>query len=429
MLENSVSFFKLQKIFHIILGGLFGLSAAFSLWVFATYMMGSDSLPPFSYLSLMEKRLQQRKEKDPINVASLFSSREEASSTLRRIDQEIRLYSVEERPDIDLKDRPIAIVINRLKSPFFVTTGSPIYIDYDAKNCVLTLTEQQTPFSITFENESGGAILARSRVKSASLSREREFLLEVLNEKMSPCLKEDFKKILSPLQKAKCYPPDAIFRIYGGEQYSHFQNLYRLEIPCEGGSAISFVAPNDILIWDEKFWRKPNEGEQTRFYPVVHIAKVLDQKIEIVAFNLDGEQFLRIPLLISRPKGKVPNCSEIFATPKVRSPHSISCRLGEKNMILREGDWLIRASKGWRLLKTAEEFEAVLDYRISGDLLILDKIEKEAEGFLLRGHYFDSKRSFAEKITLPIVERKKSIDSRKKKNMKSATMESYELNL
>ena len=429
MLENSVSFFKLQKIFHIILGVLFGLSAVFSLSVFASYMMGSNSAPPFSCLSLMEKRLHQRKEKDSINVASLFSSREEMSSTLADINKEIRLCSVEERPDIDLEDRRIAIVINRLKSPFFVKTGSPSYIDYDAKKRVLTLTEQQTPFCITFEKEPGGAVLARSTVKISSLTRKREFLLEVLNEKMSPCLKEEFKKILSPLQKAKCYPPDAIFSVYGGEQYSHFQNLYRLEIPSEEGSAISFVAPNDILIWDEKFWRKPNEGEQTRFYPVVHIAKVLEQKMEIIAFNSGGEEFLRIPLLIARPKGKVPNCSEIFATPKVRSLHSISCRLGEKNMILHEGDWLIRASKGWRLLKTAEEFEAVLDYRISGELLILDKIEKEAEGFLLRGHYFDSKRTFAQKITLPIVERKKSTDSRKKKNMKSATMESYELNL
>lgn len=424
MLENSVSFFKLQKIFHIVLGGLFGLSVIFSFGIFIAYMITSDSPQPSIDLSMMEKKLGKQKG-EKIDFGTLLGSREKISLPLPEIGDEIAFCPLEKRPDASDEDQRIVFVSKTLNLPFFAKPGLPIYLDYDPKNGALILTKDETPLSILPEVDPGGAMMAHFKLKLAGFSEERVFPLKGVGYELNLAVNEGFRKSVHPLHAAKCYPPDAIFKIYGGKQYAHFQNFYRLQIPSEEGTAMSFVAPNDLLIWDKKYWRKAEVGEDTRLYPIAHVAKILEQKMEMVAFDVGGEEFLRIPLFVSRPKMKIPNWGEVFVNPKIRSLHSISCRLGGKNMILREGDWLIQTSKGWHLLKSPEEFEAVLEYRTGGDLLILDKIEKQGGGAVLTGHYFDAMRSFSQKITLPIAERKKSVDSGKKKNRKSATMEGY----
>ena len=42
---------------------------------------------------------------------------------------------------------------------------------------------------------------------------------------------------------------------------------------------------------------------------------------------------------------------------RLRSSTQITCNLGKRRYILKEGDWMLKTSKGWRNLKKAKDIE------------------------------------------------------------------------
>ena len=74
------------------------------------------------------------------------------------------------------------------------------------------------------------------------------------------------------------------------------------------------------------------------------------------------------------------------ASLRVRSNTQLSCLLGKKRVIIKQGDWLLRTAHGWRNLRRTEDIEDCLFHRIKGDLLIFDSIDKQQGKIALMGN-------------------------------------------
>jgi hypothetical protein len=92
--------------------------------------------------------------------------------------------------------------------------------------------------------------------------------------------------------------------------------------------------------------------------------------------------------------------------------------LNKRRIILKEGDWLIRSAKGWRIIKKSEEVEDYINHKLRGDLFIFDKLEKEHGKLVVKGHLFDEMRTNKQTMSIPIVSEKKR-DTKIQKKRKS----------
>lgn len=417
MLENPISFFKLHKLFQILLCALFALFILFGAWFFLNYQSGKQES-----LSLLTKgkRGKISEETDNYSFKVALEERKEILLPLPPLQDEISFCKTEKRFDQETKDQPIVLANSRLEA-CFAKAGAPIYIDYDPIGKGLVLGKKETPFSLVPHYQSDGSLFATAYLALPSIQTTTPLFLEERGDIIDWKISEEFKKQVKPLSKAVGNPPDALFKVYGGKEYGEIGELYRLEM----GKEVLFIKQGDHLIWDGHQWRKPTQGEDTRPYPVAEVMKIQDHKIDLMVFDVGGGQFLHIPISIAPMKGKMPNWSEILLRARKRTPHSISCRLAGKNMILQEGDWLMHRGKGWHVVQSEEELASLLCYEIKEELLVVDKIEEGQ----LTGHYFDVKRGQAQKISIPLIDGKKTLDSQKKKNRKSATIEGYDSNL
>ncbi len=84
---------------------------------------------------------------------------------------------------------------------------------------------------------------------------------------------------------------------------------------------------------------------------------------------------------------------DIISFVRVRSPSEITCQLGKRRFVVKEGDWWIRNEDRWHLLKTTEELEAFLLHQFSGELFIFEKIENSKGKIVLTARSFDRMRT------------------------------------
>ena len=73
---------------------------------------------------------------------------------------------------------------------------------------------------------------------------------------------------------------------------------------------------------------------------------------------------------------------------RLRSASQVSCALGKRRVIIKQGDWLLKTQTGWRNLRRNEEIELYLNHRLKGELLIFDGIEQEQGRSVMKGNLF-----------------------------------------
>lgn len=78
-----------------------------------------------------------------------------------------------------------------------------------------------------------------------------------------------------------------------------------------------------------------------------------------------------------------------------------------KRMILHVNDWLLRTNQGWKKIATAYEVDSYVQGKLTGDLLVLDGVEKTSQGTILKGHLFNSHRTTMERVELPLQQKAK----------------------
>jgi hypothetical protein len=98
---------------------------------------------------------------------------------------------------------------------------------------------------------------------------------------------------------------------------------------------------------------------------------------------------------------------ELISAARPRAASELSCVLGKRRVVLREGDWWLKTTAGWRHLKKLGEIEDYLEHRTRGELFIFESIAMEKGKAVIKGQCFDTMRTQMQPIVLNVSTDKK----------------------
>ena len=248
-----------------------------------------------------------------------------------------------------------------------------------------------TPTSLSLKNEiaEDGSIQMEVGVHFLSNEKKSAFRFEDLKRDVTIAAAMLFKE-------SDVLGPDCLFDLYGGREYQKKKGKMRLKFH---DGHLLFIGKEDLLSFKEGKWFHGSDKES----PLAKILSITPFEIELKVWDVSGLQseLVKLSLLKTTTSTQQPNA--LFTKLRRKTATKVTCRMGQKNVLLKKGDWLIRTKSGWREIKTAKELSDCLTYKLQGDLFICDGIEKNQ----FTGTFFDESRMTTQKIRLPFGEGKK----------------------
>jgi hypothetical protein len=339
------------------------------------------------------------------------------------LSQEILILAKNTRPDAKKKGA-LLLALKSSRQQKVVTSGEKIYLSADKKS---ENEEERWQFSDEKTALSIKPLILDPNTLVIEGLKEADPERALLEEKGQLVLKgqgaqkeEASEKIEDPsfvslLKQAKCWGRDLLFQQYGGQEYSLLQNKCRLEFLEGSSSYFCFIAQGDTLSYDGSKWKEVLLEEVSLNAPLAMI-RVLDSNgVEIEVWDETGFH----SRVIKQPQQAGSKISlkveELPSGIRLRTASEVSCALGKRRVLLKEGDWLLKNASGWHNLKKIEEIDECIQHRSRGELFIFDRLEKEEGKYVLKGHLFDEMRTQMQLVALPLAQEKRAAAPKKKK--------------
>ncbi|HEX2580105.1 MAG TPA: hypothetical protein VHK67_06875 [Rhabdochlamydiaceae bacterium] len=211
----------------------------------------------------------------------------------------------------------------------------------------------------------------------------------------------DEETYVQVLKKGKMWAPDLFLHQWGGDEYRDLSAKQKVEID----NKVYFLSVGDLLWWDQCEWKVGKAVLQDA--PLAKFVSSSGQGMHFEVWNPTGyiSSSIEIALQSSKPPQKA---EEAITSVRPRSNSEITCQLGKRRVIVKEGDWWLKTDRRWRSLKTAEDLEAFLLHDIQGELFIFEKVENMKGKTILKGRCFDKMRTESLPISLVVNTEKKS---------------------
>ncbi|WP_201456426.1 hypothetical protein [Chlamydia sp. 17-3921] len=206
-------------------------------------------------------------------------------------------------------------------------------------------------------------------------------------------------------QKMRRVGLDKFLLMHGGVEYADKAVKERIDFTSASEENYSrYLSVGDFLLWDGEFWQSCGafRGESASV-PLLEVKKIDDKVIVIDLWNVGGtaRQSVSLAKTLSSP---------IEITDVLRELEFVGMRswsrpivlLGKQRLILSPNDWVLRTITGWEKLSSPQQIQDYVSGKLSGPLMVFEKLEKEGANFVLRGHVFNSQRTLVETITLPL---------------------------
>lgn len=210
------------------------------------------------------------------------------------------------------------------------------------------------------------------------------------------------------LKKGIVWGPDVFLSGWGGKEYQELSKKVKLSI----GPDVFFLRPGECLFWNGDSWVNELDGEEGA--PIVQLIDTSSKGAHFQVWDETGASSEKIHLVqssFSEPDLKIDG---IMTGLRPRSSTEITCQLGKRRVIVKEGDWWVRSENRWRLIRTADDLDACLHHQIAGDLFVFEKVEASKGKIVLKGQAFNRMRTSSEPISLVMQPDKKESTSRKK---------------
>jgi hypothetical protein len=362
---------------------------------------------------------------EAIGTGGLALCSRPALGWVSRLSDEVILLSYNSRPDIDSKDASILIFLKNGKEQLTVSNGKSVYLKESEQGKGLHVSETATSLWVKPLLLDSGAILIEAGRKfvdaNGQVGEEKgQFILAQqggIPARFNPT-QQIFIKVF---RSARNFSNDALIQKYGGREYALWKDKAVLELSSGSSTYALFVSSGDYLIYEEGEWRVAVCEELKNDRPVAYVKSVSQKAVEIEVWDEIGFYPLQIKVEAA-VRDRLQIKPEVMPSKvRLRSASQVSCVLGKRRMILKQGDWLLKTQTGWRNLRRAEEIEQYLNHRLKGELFIFDAIEKERGQSFMKGHFFDETRTEVESLTVPIdAEKSPRKTSRKRKTVFSS---------
>jgi hypothetical protein len=203
------------------------------------------------------------------------------------------------------------------------------------------------------------------------------------------------------LKKGKLWAPDLFLHQWGGEEYRDLSAKHKVEID----EKVYFLSIGDLLWWDGSEWKIGKSVLEDA--PLAKCVSSSTQGMAIEVWNPSGFISSQINIPLQQNSRLSQKAEEVITSVRPRSASEITCQLGKRRVIVKEGDWWIKTDRRWRSLKTADDLEAFLHHDIQGELFIFEKIENMKGKTILKGRCFDKMRTESQPLSLVINTDKK----------------------
>lgn len=204
-------------------------------------------------------------------------------------------------------------------------------------------------------------------------------------------------------QKAKWYGQDRFLENHGGQDYSQEMGKQRIDF-AEGDNPYSvFIGLNDGLIWENDKWKVVKPGVNSLGYPLLIIKKIDDRLMQLEIWDVDGQAKMALNLLKSTEPWMPQSVLQNFKFMGSRTRSQFVFEVNKERMMLSPKDWLVLTSDGWKKLSNAEEVDDYVNRKVVGILFVFDGIVKKGDQQYLMGTLYNSSRSDAKPVEIPIT--------------------------
>jgi hypothetical protein len=214
----------------------------------------------------------------------------------------------------------------------------------------------------------------------------------------------DEETYVQVIKKGKMWAPDLFLHQWGGDEYRDLSSKQKVEIDGK----VYFLSVGDLLWWDENEWKVGKAALEDS--PLAKFMSASVQGMNFEVWNPSGYSSSKINVALQSSRAPQ-KAEEVITSVRPRSGSEITCQLGKRRVIVKEGDWWIKTDRRWRSLKTAADLEAFLHHDIQGELFIFEKVENMKGKTILKGRCFDKMRTESLPISLVVNTEKKTPSS------------------
>ncbi len=309
------------------------------------------------------------------------------------------------RPDSEFIETRYLLGLRGSQEKKVVMQEQKLYLTYEEDH--LIFSEKATPLWIKpRQNVEGRTILQMginlvSNQGAVLLSETREHLIK---EDWKPLKKEQVSHLeliagIDAFEGARWWPADRLFDQYAGEEYQIYKGLDRLEIP---GEQILFAEEGRTYVWKEGKWCVGNEEG----YPLAMVKEITPFKMSFELWDPSGIETVHMTFNRERARPIAIRLEELFTRLRQRTSSRVSCRIDNRATILKVGDWLFRTDRGWHTVKNSYEVDAIVKFKVMGELFIFDGLESSDGKKVFCGSLFDPMRTELQSVRLPISQMK-----------------------
>jgi hypothetical protein len=316
------------------------------------------------------------------------------SKELQPLLQELVLIGTNTRPDQD-HDRVYSLALRSSGEEKKISIGETVF--FDIREGKLVFSKEATDFGLTARSLHKGQLFCevknKDRSETCALSSSAIFAHAI-----------DQEPYVETLKKGATWGKDVFLTEWGGDEYRDMTKKVKVSL----GPDVYFLKAGDCLWWNGDMWT--SEVQSDEILPVAQLVKATSNGADFQVWDSTGFSSQTIHIVAQMPPKTSFKMDELMTAIRPRSPSEITCQLGKRRVIVREGDWWIKADNRWKPVRTSSDLEAFLHHQIPGELFIFEKVEASKGKVILKGRAFDRMRTSSEPVSLVMqTEKKQSI--------------------
>ncbi len=353
---------------------------------------------------------------------SLQSYRRKAM--LPDMSREIILLAKNIRPDRNAKEYDFLLSLRSSQVEQKIKNGQLVFLSCDpssgGSSPIYRFSDRKTPLWIRPSYLDRNKVLLE--VGLFMPSQESESFIEekaqiVLQEEGSLPTDRFGKDVwFSSLSQAKLWGRDIMFSKFGGQKYSKWQHKMKVEIPTKNGSTFCFLDVGDYLVWGEGKWMPVESVDNARGKPIAQVKNFSARDLELEVWNEEGFYPQSIKLELQNiSKNKTLQPGQLPQNARMKTLRQISCSFAKRRYVLKQGDWIVKTKRGWKVLKRPVDVEGYLQHILCGELCIFESLVREHGKLCMKGYWIDEMRTGDRSFQKNVTRDKKELPTKKHK--------------
>jgi hypothetical protein len=341
----------------------------------------SEEIPAFG-------RVRSKVEFDLIGFGPMALNGLKTPCPVQGLNTELVLVGRNTRPDAQNREGQIQIALRSAAQEKKISVGDEFFLERGPGG-VISFAEGKSDLKASvFLTGDKPAIRIQTK------DQEGTFLL---SEITTVPMQETY---VQALRESKGYGRDLFLNNFSGSEYA----VYKTKSKIDFGKEVLFVEPGDSLVWDENTWTLSRESKGQ---PLAVVKAVSNAGLEMEVWDVSGYHSNVIKIPFQSGAGISFKIEEILAV-RPRSSTEISCLLGKRRVVVREGDWWLKSEHGWKKVRTLSDMEDVLYHKQRGELVVFESIVAEKGKVAMKGNVFDVMRSKMAPLVMSVaIEKKK----------------------